>query len=80
VLGFLGIVVMSVLSPFENFAGEVLSAVVAVILGIVAICEAKKVTVPIWAIILIVVGAIGEGLGGILVLIGGILGLLSPFI
>jgi hypothetical protein len=50
------------------------------ILGIVAIILAKRVTELVWAIILIVVGFLGGGIGGILVLLGGLLGLLSHFI
>lgn len=51
-----------------------------IILGIVAIILAKRVTELVWAIILIVVGFLGGGIGGILVLLGGLLGLLSHFI
>ena len=55
-------------------------AFLPLILGIVAIIVAKRVTELVWAIILIVVGYLGGGIGGILVLLGGLLGLLSRFI
>jgi hypothetical protein len=55
-------------------------AFLPLILGIVAIILAKRVTELVWAIILIVVGYLGGGIGGILVLLGGLLGLLSRFI
>jgi len=36
---------------------------------------ARSVTTLVWAIVLIIVGLIGGGLGGLLVLLGGIIGL-----
>ncbi len=55
-------------------------AFVPLILGIVAIILAKRVLEPLWAIVLIVVGFLGAGIGGILVLLGGLLGLILHFI
>ncbi len=55
-------------------------AFLPLILGIVAILVAKRVTQLEWAIILIIVGFLGGGIGGILVMLGGLLGLLSRFI
>jgi hypothetical protein len=55
-------------------------AFVPLILGIVAIILAKRVFEPVWAIVLIVVGFLGGGIGGILVLLGGLLGLILHFI
>jgi hypothetical protein len=58
--------------------------ILALILGIIAIIGAKHVTELIWAIVLIVIGLIGGGaggsIGGLLVLIGGILGLISKYV
>jgi hypothetical protein len=54
--------------------------IIEIILGLVAIYGAKRVTDLMWAIVLIVVGILGGGLGGILVLIGGIVGLASKYI
>jgi hypothetical protein len=55
-------------------------AFLPLILGIVAIILAKRVTELLWAIVLIVVGFLGGGIGGILVLLGGLLGLILHFI
>ena len=60
-----------------QFAGF---AILALILGVVAIVGSKHVTELLWAIILIIIGYVGGGIGGILVLIGGILGLISKYI
>lgn len=49
-------------------------AIVEVICGVIAIIGAKKATVIGWAVVLIIVGLIGGGLGGLLVVIGGIIG------
>ncbi len=64
-------------SPIGGFFG---SGVITLILGIVAVIVSKRASELIWAIVLIVVGFIGGGIGGLLVLIGGILGLLSHFL
>jgi hypothetical protein len=64
-------------SPIGGFFG---SGIITLILGIVAVIVSKRASELIWAIVLIVVGFIGGGIGGLLVLIGGILGLLSHFL
>ncbi len=53
------------------------SEIVAIIMGIIAIIGAKSANTLVWAIVLIVVGLIGGGLGGLLVLLGGIFGLVT---
>jgi hypothetical protein len=77
VLGFLGIAFMSfgMLGLFAGFG-----AILGIVLGLVAIFGSKHVTELLWAIILVVVGLVGGGIGGLLVLVGGILGLLSKYI
>lgn len=55
-------------------------AFLPLILGIVAIILAKRVTELLWAIVLIVIGFLGGGIGGLLVLLGGLLGLILRFI
>lgn len=68
-------------SPLEDL--NILSrayGLIPVILGIVAIIGAKYSNTLVWAIILIVIGYLGGGIGGLLVLIGGILGLVSVLI
>lgn len=51
--------------------------IVTLICGIIAIIGAKSASTLVWAIVLIIVGLIGGGLGGFLVLLGGILGLVT---
>lgn len=53
-----------------------LSGIVMVICGVIAVIGAKSASTLVWAIVLIVVGLIGGGLGGLLVLLGGIVGLI----
>ena len=80
VLSLLGLVGygISIAVPFVGMSFGF--AILPLILGIVAIILAKRATELVWAIILIVVGYLGGGIGGILVLLGGLLGLLSRFI
>lgn len=51
--------------------------VVTLILGVVSIIGAKYSHRLEWAVILIIVGYVGGGVGGLLVLVGGLLGLVS---
>ncbi len=48
-----------------------------IIAGIVAIVGASRASSLVWAIVLIVIGAVVGGIGGLLVFIGGILGLVN---
>jgi hypothetical protein len=50
--------------------------IVTLICGIIAIIGAKSVTTLVWAIVLIIVGIIGGGIGGLLVIFGGLIGLI----
>lgn len=78
ILGLLGSAVMMAFgSPIGGFFG---SGIIAIILGIVAFVLSKRVNELLWAVVLIVIGFLGGGIGGLLVLIGGILGLLAHFI
>ena len=55
--------------------------ILGLILGIVAIIISKRATEPLWAIVLIVIGIIAlQGVGALLVLLGGILGLVSKYV
>jgi hypothetical protein len=67
-------------SPLPGISLGGLGVIVPLILGIIAIVGAKHVTDLIWAIVLIIIGFVGGGLGGLLVLIGGLLGLLARFV
>jgi hypothetical protein len=69
-------------SSFDNFGpflhwGFAYGSIVTIICGVIAVIGAKSVNTLVWAIVLIVVGAIGGGLGGVLVILGGLLGLVS---
>jgi di/tricarboxylate transporter len=74
-MAFMTMFMPSVLGSLGSFWG-----IIEIILGVVAIYGAKRVTDLTWAIVLIVVGLIGGGLGGILVLLGGIVGLVSKYV
>ena len=78
-LGFLGFAMVSVMGfgmP-RLFPGY---EILGLILGIVAIIIAKRATQPLWAIVLIVIGLIDlQGIGALLVLLGGVLGLVSKY-
>ena len=64
-------------SPIAGFFGL---GIISLILGVVAVIGSKRAGQLLWAIVLIIIGFIGGGIGGLLVLIGGLLGLISHFI
>ncbi len=64
-------------SPIAGYFGE---GIITLVLGIVAVIGARRVTDLVWAIVLIMVGFVGGGIGGLIVLIGGLLGLLSRYV
>jgi hypothetical protein len=79
-LSFVGMAfTMFTFSVFGSIGGS-FWGIIEIILGIVAIYGAKRATDLVWAIVLIVVGLIGGGLGGLLVLLGGIVGLVSKYV
>jgi hypothetical protein len=79
-LGFLGFAIVGMM-PFgmpRLFPGY---EILGLILGMVAIIIAKRATEPLWAIILILIGLFDlQGIGALLVLLGGILGLISKYV
>lgn len=79
-LSFVGMAFMMVMPSMLGSIGGSFWGIIEIILGIVAIYGAKRVTDLTWAIVLIVVGVIGGSLGGVLVIIGGILGLVSKYV
>ena len=92
-LGGILMVVLSTLSLFESaFTIPVRSPLqdfnilgrgfelITLILGIVCIIGARYSNRLEWAIILIILGYVGGGIGGLLVLIGGVLGLVSALV
>ena len=82
VLSLLGLIGHAVTIPFQvPLTGMTFGfALLPLILGIIAIVGAKHVTELVWAIVLIIIGFIGGGIGGILVLLGGLLGLISKYV
>jgi uncharacterized protein (DUF983 family) len=79
-LGFLGFGMVSAFSfgmP-RLFPGY---EILGLILGLVAIIVSRRATEPLWAVVLIVIGVIVlQGIGALLVLLGGILGLASKYV
>jgi hypothetical protein len=82
-IGGILMVIFGLLGLIGNFGGFYFhwgysyGGIVTLIMGVIAIIGAKSASTLIWAIVLIIVGAIGGGLGGLLVLLGGIFGLVS---
>jgi hypothetical protein len=81
IAGFIGMAFMSMffMSPLLGFMG-IGFGILHIVLGIIAIIGSKRATQTTWAVILIIVGLIGGGFGGVVVVLGGILGLLSKYI
>ena len=80
-LSLAGILSFAVPLPFGSPLGGYFGVgIISLILGVVAVVLSKRVSEPIWAIVLIVVGYLGGGIGGLLVLLGGVLGLLSRYV
>lgn len=76
ILGLLSLIA----SSFENFGpvlhwGFAYGSIVTIICGVIAIVGSKSATTLVWAVVLIIVGIVGGGLGGLLVVLGGLLGL-----
>ena len=80
VLSFVGMASMMIMPPMLGSFGGSSWGIIQIILGIIAIYGAKRATDLTWAIVLVVVGVIAGGLGGLLILLGGILALVSKFI
>jgi hypothetical protein len=57
--------------------GFAYGGIVTLIMGIIAIIGSRSVNTLVWAVVLIVVGLIGGGIGGLLVVLGGIIGLIN---
>ncbi len=51
--------------------------IVTIIMGIIAIIGSRSVNTLVWAIVLLIVGFLGGGLGGLLVALGGLIGIIS---
>jgi len=64
-------------SGFYFYWGYSYGGIVTLIMGVIAIIGSRSASTLAWAIVLIIVGLIGGGVGGLLVLLGGILGLIT---
>ena len=82
-IGGILMVVFGLLGLLANFGGFYFywgysyGGIVTLIMGVIAIVGARSASTLVWAIVLIVVGLIGGGLGGLLVVLGGIFGLIT---
>lgn len=76
VFGLLG-VFQSAFRGFYVSWGLSYGGIVSLLCGVIAVIGASRNSDLVWAIVLIIIGIIGGGIGGLLVLIGGILGLVS---
>jgi len=71
-----------IVSSFESFGpvlhwGFAYGGIVTMICGVIAVIGARSANTLVWAIVLIVVGVVGGGIGGLLVVLGGLLGLVT---
>lgn len=77
-LGLLGSVFL-IFSPIA-FLSRTVYSVIQIVIGFFCIIGSKFVTRPVWAIILLVLGILGGGLGGSLVVLGALMGLAVIFL
>ena len=85
-LALIGGIIMVILGALSLFGypfgplhwwGFAYGSIVTIICGVIAVIGARRASTLVWAIVLIIVGLIGGTLGGLLVLIGGIIGLVT---
>ena len=76
-ISFLGSFGPSFLYWGWGFASFAFGGIISIICGVIAIVGARSAGTLVWAIVLIIVGIIGGGLGGLLVVLGGLLGLIA---
>ncbi len=81
-IGGILMIVFGLIGFFGSFGDNILhwgfsyGGIVTIIMGIIAVIGARSVNTLVWAIVLIIVGLIGGGIGGLLVLLGGLIGLI----
>ena len=68
------------LAPRVPSLGLLTSALVGIVVGVLALIGAGQVTNPAWSIILLVLGFLVGSLGGILVFIGALIALVATFV
>ena len=77
IFGLLDLIGFTGLAIFHfSFYAFAYAGIVAIICGVIAIIGARSASTLVWAIVLIIVGIIGGGLGGLLVVLGGLLGII----
>jgi len=77
--GIASLIGMTVLAP--SALGYVSGGdILQMILGVAAFFLAKRVKELVWAVVLLVIGFIGGGIGGVLVVLGGIASLVAIFL
>jgi len=84
-VGGILMIIFGLLGIFASFGGLAFGwgfgfaygGIVTLIMGVIAVIGARSVNTLVWAIVIIIVGLIGGGLGGILALLGGVLGLIT---
>ncbi len=78
--GLIGSSFGSVFSPAGHYLTGVMYSIVAIVIGAICIIGSKSVGTLPWAIVLLVLGIVSGGIGGVLVILGALLGLLSIFV
>ncbi len=82
-IGGILMIILGLVGFFASFGAFIFhwgfsyGGIVTLIMGIIAVIGARSANTLAWAIILIIVGLIGGGIGGLLVLLGGIIGLVT---
>lgn len=74
---------LGLIADFGSFIfnwGYSYGGIVTLIMGVIAIIGSRNVKILVWAIVLIIVGLIGGGVGGLFVVLGGLFGLISVLI
>jgi phosphate starvation-inducible membrane PsiE len=79
-LALIGNSLGSAFSPAGYYLTGALYSVVAIIIGVICVIGSRSVGTLVWAIVLLVLGIVSGGLGGILVILGALLGLVSIFV
>jgi hypothetical protein len=70
----------SAFSPAGYYLTGAMYSIVAIIIGVICVVGSKSVGTLVWAIVLLVLGIVSGGLGGVLVILGALLGLVSIFV
>ena len=80
VFGFLGLIgssLGSAFSPAGYYVSGAMYSIVAIVIGVICVIGSKSVGTLVWAIVLLVLGIVSGGIGGVLVILGALLGLIS---